>query len=321
MTEDKIIGGWTRGIDNKSTADRIPEGYVRDMLNFDPVAGKLKLRPQSQVVEPGTNCKSLVQYHGLLAYVDGTNVVTYNPKTRTKMTLLSVNAADAARGVPMVVHDGRLYIAASVGMYVFDGQTLSPWQKDGGGGALSMVGDRPEFTRSLTLSGCSAMASHNGVILLAAGPYVFMTDPLMPDRIDPIAGFFSFESDVGMLLSGKRGVYISADKCYSLRGVETESPEQSTVLYYPAVAGSGVMLPDGRAAWVTEYGMAVESTDPREGVIEPNKEAFVPPPMSQAASGVVEVGGVTRMVASTTPSNNQTGLAASDYFEAEVIRP
>lgn len=320
MTEDKIIANWDRGINNMAPDDRLPEGYVRDLLNFDPVAGKLRLRPRASLLAAGSGCKNLTEYRGKLLYTDGSALVEYSPATNSTRTVVTFSSSIVAAGVRMGEHNGLLYIANTDALLTYNGYNTEYWAKDGSN-ALTRPADRPEFTESVANKGYSALVSHNGVLLLAAGEFVYMTDPLMPDRIDPLAGFFHFPGDVGMLLSGLRGVYISADKCYSLVNPETDSPEQSTVLDYPAIPGSGIHLRDGRAAWITEYGMAVESTDPRAGIEEPNKGAFAPPPMDRASAGVVEVGGVTRVVASSTPNDNRTGLAASDYFEAEVIRP
>jgi hypothetical protein len=87
------------------------------------------------------------------------------------------------------------------------------------------------------------------------------------------------------------------------------------------VAGTGVILPDGRAAWMTRYGMSIESADPREGVVQPNRQSFVPKVATQGASGVVDSNG-NEMIVTTLKNGGQSNtLVASDYFEAEVIRP
>lgn len=67
--------------------------------------------------------------------------------------------------------------------------------------------------------------------------------------------------------------------------------------------------------------MSIESADAREGVIQPNRQSFVPQEATQGASGVVDNNG-NEMVVTTLKNGGQPNtLVASDYFEAEVIRP
>jgi len=166
----------------------------------------------------------------------------------------------------------------------------------------------------------SLMASSGGVILMADDKAVFFTDPMSPHLVRYDRAFFQYPARVNMLLSGLHGVYVSADKCYKLMGVGGNEPRQDTVLDYPAVDGTGTTTTTGQAVWVTRYGMANESTDPREGVSE-TSNAFYLGEHEHGASSVVEHNGRRRLVATAKRTGDQTGLAAADFFEAEVIRP
>ena len=128
---------------------------------------------------------------------------------------------------------------------------------------------------------------------------------------------------VNAMCSGLDGVYVSADKCYKLVGVGTSDVRQQTVLDYPATSKTMLTLPDGRAAWITEYGMAIE-TPTAQGitVTEPNKGTFVVGATEGVSSGQVDHDGNQLFVANV--AKRQTGpspLAAAGFFEAEVERP
>ena len=168
----------------------------------------------------------------------------------------------------------------------------------------------------------SHMATTGGIICIADGSNVFITEPFQPHLYDPATGFVQYPKKIGMLLSGSAGVYVSSDECYLLTNLETENIQQRTVLNYPAVSGTGTEIADGRAVWVTKYGLAVESSQDGVPVIEePSKQTFSPPPAETGVLGYFEVGGRQMAVSSLSQRSSSAGqLAASDFFEAEVVK-
>lgn len=165
------------------------------------------------------------------------------------------------------------------------------------------------------------LATEAGVILMAQGKSVAFTQPMTPHLTAPMSSFLQYPVEVGMVLGGSRGVYVSADKCYQVTNIESAAPKQSAVSDYPAVPGTGIILPDGRAAWLTRYGMSLESEDARLGIVTPTVGAFVPGESSEGTSGVVDNDGRQMVVTTLQGANRPNTLAASDYYEVEVIRP
>lgn len=399
MTENVMMRDWSGGINNLAPPNRLPEGFVRDLLNLDPVGGNVEMRTGYELVLPGTGCRALMSLGSKILYVDGTDLIELDVLTNATRILRTVAGAGGVAscvfnnelfistvnetlrydgravrewGVPDVTvqpyvtitnqkagrrlyaatftnaqgEEGGTAAAASVpeGVYSFvlpappaggkvniyvsalNGQTLYLQGSYTAGGAVTV--NRPvDDTRALATMHmrkplpAAHLASADGVILSASGSTVFVTAPLIPHLTAPLENFFQFPTDVGLLLAGDQGVYVSADKVYRLSGVDTNEPRQDTAADYPAVPGTGTILPDGRAVWMTRYGMSIESTDPREGVLEPTRRAFVPKEASHGASGTVDNNGNEMVVTATKDGAKPNTLAAQDYFEAEVIRP
>ncbi len=163
------------------------------------------------------------------------------------------------------------------------------------------------------------VTTHNGTLVMADGGAVWITDPLRPHLIDRATRFFQFPAAVNMLASTGDGLYVGADRVYFIRGVETDSPEQTVVAEYPAVGGTQATLPDGRVAWMTAYGIAVGSSG---GSVELLSAAnFVPELALSGGSGIVHNNGNQTVVTTMRGGKGPNPLAASDYYEAEIITP
>lgn len=162
------------------------------------------------------------------------------------------------------------------------------------------------------------MTSHNGVLVVAQGHVVQMTMPMQRHLVDRVTGFFQYGTDVGMVLSVAEVLYVSADKLYELSDVELAGVSQRPVLEYPAVAGTGVLLPDGKGAWMSKYGAVITDGQTLQTV---NRETFAPAEATSGAAGVVDNNGNQLVVTTLKGTNKPNALAASDYYIAEVYNP
>lgn len=157
--------------------------------------------------------------------------------------------------------------------------------------------------------------SHNGVLLIADRHVLWQTVPMSPHLVHRRSGFFQFPAEIGALLSDG-SVFVSADRCYAISGIETATPEQRVVLDVPAIPGTAVKLPDGRGAWMTRYGQAL--TVDGMTMQFPNRPAFAVPDHTEGAAGVLEHNG-NQMIVTSARGGAQNGLAASDYFYGEIL--
>jgi hypothetical protein len=163
----------------------------------------------------------------------------------------------------------------------------------------------------------SIVTSHNGVVFISNGKVLAGTAPMRPHLVDRTRLFFQFPADVNAVMSAG-GLFVSADKSYVLTNVETTTPSQDTVLEFPAIQGTSVILPDGRGAWMTQYGQAVTNGQTLELV---NRPTFTVGDRERGAAGVVENNGNQMIITSTKGGNGPGGLAAADYFFGEVLNP
>lgn len=133
----------------------------------------------------------------------------------------------------------------------------------------------------------------NGVIAVATGRAVQLTEPFQPHLVDRGRAFFQYSQRVGEVLWDGLALYTSADKCYRLTNIETREVLQRIVLDFPAIPGSGAALPDGRAAWMTPYGQAVSTETGMELL---HRDRYAAPYAESGTAGVVDCNGVQLIV-------------------------
>lgn len=161
------------------------------------------------------------------------------------------------------------------------------------------------------------MESNNGVILIADEKILWVTVPMRPHLCDMARGFYQFQSLITNVLSVPAGVFITTeDKTYMLLSPETTEVSLREVLDIGAVKFSGVSMPDA-VAWMTEYGQAIGSHSGE--VTFPNKGAYAPLLFDKAAAGIVRHNGNEMIVTAIRGYPEQSALAASDYYDSEVI--
>ena len=163
----------------------------------------------------------------------------------------------------------------------------------------------------------SKVVAHNGCLAIASENTIQVTRPMQAHLVDRVRGMIQYPAPVTDMVSAG-ALFVSADKCYALTNVETDGISQRTVLEYPAVAGTAVLLPDGRGAWMTRYGQAI--TD-GENVNLVNRETFAVPEAEAGSSGVVDHNGNQLIVTSMRGKNTANPLVASDFYIGEIINP
>ncbi len=162
------------------------------------------------------------------------------------------------------------------------------------------------------------VVAHNGCLAVSVGNTIQLTRPMQPHLVDRVRGMIQYPAPVTDMVSAGGALFVSADKCYALTNVETDGISQRTVLEYPAVAGTAVLLPDGRGAWMTRYGQAI--TDGADVKLV-NREFFAVPEAEAGASGVVDNNGNQLIVTSMRGKSRANPLVASDFYIGEIINP
>lgn len=394
--------GWAKGIDNKSNTRDMPEGSVRDSVNFDPLtSGTLALRSDAVQKVAGTNIRGALAagHHILLA--DGDTLKVFDTKTGATTALATIDSSGLFAGaelngelffctttqclryspekglrrwgVPTVttqpmptVTDGGLAAGTyQLAMTWFDTATgeeggttlaLSIMINDGQGLSVTlpaMTGYTPRLyvshangsTLYLQAAGDGTYlissvdvgtarlqtmhythptpftyaAQHNSTIAFAHDRVMWLTDPMHPHLVSPSRSFFQFADDVGMVLSVNTGLYVSADKTWYISDVSSDSPAAREVFPFPAVPGSGAMTPDGRAGWMTPYGVCIGGEGGQVRLLSDDR--FAPQLADKGSSGIVQWNGNQLFVTTMPGDRVNNGFVAQDYFEGEVIIP
>ncbi len=213
-------------------------------------------------------------------------------------------------------HTPLLYVSAP------DGATLYLQDKGAGQRLVNVVRDDTARLETMHLrepSPGDCIASRDGVLAISAGSTVWLTEPLRPYLLDRAKRFFQYPTSVGFVASGSAGLIVSAEKTYLIASPESAEPAQGELLPYPGVPGTNVELPDGRIAWMTQYGLAAEV--PGGGAQLIGDQKFVPAPAVAGATTVLESEGNQRAISTMRPGADRTPLAVSDHYEAEIVYP
>lgn len=164
----------------------------------------------------------------------------------------------------------------------------------------------------------SMIASHHGVLLIAADNVVWMTLPMRPHICAMATGFFQFAAPVTNVISADAGIYITADETFWITDVETQQPVQKSVHPFGAVPNTALETSQG-VTWMTEFGQAIG--DAQGNVSLPNKGVYAPVLADDAVAGIVRRNGNEMAVTVMTRGRRSTSLAVTDYFDVEVIGP
>lgn len=371
MTAAKL-SNWAGGIDNVSPADGIPEGYVRALVNLDPLpGGGLGLRGGAEELLACVDCRGAFAVGRYLVIADGARLLSYSLGAGSVAELTACLPAGPLTACEL---NAQLFLTTPAGQYRTDGVSLKRWDvpapaftaaalpggslagqykvavtalgEDGeesgavpvvvalDGDRLQVISDDPRPLRlyvspadsaslyyqgllvggvalieaptddkaRLTTAHLDAMppaeqlVSHHSVLVGAVGRYVFLSEPMMPHLTNPMTRFFQYGSDVQALVPTDTGVFVVlADRTYHLTGVETDAPSQRHIDNIGGLAGSGVALPDGTAAWFSRHGLVIGGSDGSTAL--PSRERHAPMLAERAACGVLEHQGAIRVAA------------------------
>jgi len=113
------------GINNVAKANRLPDGAVRDLVNFDPAAdGLLGLRAGYDRVMDCVDARHVFSVNNKLVVVDGTDLVSFDPLTGGRVVLGTVAAGSPVSGATL---HGELFLSTHADSLRTDGVTVRAW--------------------------------------------------------------------------------------------------------------------------------------------------------------------------------------------------
>lgn len=221
----------------------------------------------------------------------------------------------------------------SVRLYCsFNNSTTLYLQGEAGAAGAFDLTNIADNTTTLLTQFCGApspgafVAERAGVILIAQGNVLWVTQPMSPHLLRPAYSFFQYPKPITMVQCTDDGAYIGADATYWVTGIETDKPTQRTVSELPPVFGSGTEIASAdtdasakQAVWMTAQGPVVGAAGGNLRFL--TRAHYVPTVASQGASGIVEHGGNQMVVTTLRGIPKSNPLVAGDYVDAEIIYP
>lgn len=116
---------WAKGANNIAKPERLPEGFVRELVNLDPTdGGQLELRANYAPVLSAIDMRLAVALPGRVVYVDGGNIGCYSRETDSAAVLGSIAPEGVIAGAAL---DGQVYLCGVFDSLRTDGQVVKPW--------------------------------------------------------------------------------------------------------------------------------------------------------------------------------------------------
>lgn len=116
---------WANGANNVAKPERLPEGFVRHLVNLDPGAGgQLELRADYERVLTGTDMRLAVALDDRVVYVDGGSLGCYSMATDSAKALGSLSASGEIAGVAV---NGQVYLSTVHDSLRTDGDSVKAW--------------------------------------------------------------------------------------------------------------------------------------------------------------------------------------------------
>lgn len=121
--DEAKLENWPGGANNRAPADRLPDGFVRDLINLHPIGGKLKARPAAEKVLPGTDVRAAHSHDGGLLVVDGTDLLFVDPSYSRQV----IGAVPASGACAFTTLDEVTYGCVGGETFRVAGKHLLPW--------------------------------------------------------------------------------------------------------------------------------------------------------------------------------------------------
>lgn len=119
------IEGWASGMNNVAKPERLPKGFVRELVNLDPTeGGQLDLRADSVRVLEAGDMRLAVALPGRVVCVDGMAIRCYSAETDTAKEIGAVAGLGELAGVAF---NGWAYLSGIEDSLRTDGNSVKSW--------------------------------------------------------------------------------------------------------------------------------------------------------------------------------------------------
>ena len=159
---------------------------------------------------------------------------------------------------------------------------------------------------------------HNGRLLVAAGNFVYYSEPYGLALHNLARGYIPFQGRVTVLEPLRDQVFVVADQTYALRGTDIDKAELIPIAPYGAVEGTTVRdMKTEQVWWFSDRGLVM--TNGEGNITNMQEENVAVDVAAVGASLYREQNGMQQMITSLF-GTEVTHAAATSFMEAEIIR-
>lgn len=252
---------FVRGSNNRARAGAMPEGYVRELINLDPLpGGELALRTGYTQVYASTAVRGALALRDKLLIADGTDLVEFDTASNSSRVLRAIAGAGAFVGAEF---NGELFFCTANECLRYDGANVRPWGVStpayqpppavSAGGALRAAAYK-YATTFVDASGHEGGASTPGAFVISTEQSVAQFSLPTPPAGGRVRLYCSFGDSTELYLQAER----SGAGVVALSVVRTDTASLATQGAKPPAPGEFItahhgvlLLASGRSVWVT----------------------------------------------------------------------
>lgn len=152
---------WANGANNVAKPERMPEGFVRGLVNFDPEqGGQLDLRAGYEKIIDGESVRFAIGMDSQVIYADGLELAVYSVETDGKASVGALTSEGAMAGT---VFNSQAYLCTATDSLRTDGVAVKPWAIPAPGCSVEVIpGDMPEGLYKVALVALGSDGEESG---------------------------------------------------------------------------------------------------------------------------------------------------------------
>jgi hypothetical protein len=153
---------WAKGANNIAKPERLPAGFVRELVNLDPSeGGQLEKRVGYERIAAGENVRYAVSLTGRVVFVDGGDISCYSADSDSSQVIGSMAADGDIAGA---VLNGQAYLVGAFDSLRTDGREVKPWAVPAPGFDVELItGALPAGIYKVAVTAFGADGEESGV--------------------------------------------------------------------------------------------------------------------------------------------------------------
>lgn len=171
----------------------------------------------------------------------------------------------------------------------------------------------------------SMMADSQGMLAVAEGATLWVSEPMMPHLFDPVRSTYQFPGGIRFLVGAEYGFVIGHERGVTLlTGAQGEAPALEYVDKTRPFQGAAMRTRAGEVWWLTERGptqLTRQKDTTRVGGEALASDHFVMGRHDHAAVGAFTHNGMELVLVAPKDSFRPNGLVSTDYYEVDVLVP